>query len=55
MNKNRLGNKRRRGTVLRKHLSSKTGELEEVDRPVQVDTTVLLKFEMKDDEVSQEA
>lgn len=36
MNKNRLGNKRRRGTVLRKHMTRTLEDVDTTDRPVRV-------------------
>ena len=36
MNKNRLGNKRRRGTVLRKHMTRTLEDVVTTDRPVRV-------------------
>jgi predicted metalloprotease len=48
MSKKSLGTKRQRGTVLRKHMCSKTGEIEMKDEPVRVEVTT-------DEEVGQKA
>ena len=50
--KTRVGNQRAKGSVLRRHLSRKTGELEETERTVRVDSSKRANVTEKQNEVN---